>query len=473
MLDETDLPEGTQLYLSGVFAPVLDELTDTNLTIIGEIPRDLDGLFVHNGPNPRFRPNVGHSWFDGDGMVHGVQLENGRATFRSRWIETAGLKDDCAAGHATYAGSQARPGIGKRHKNVANTDLIYHSGRLLALWWEGGEPHELSVPELRTRGTFNYNGTLAGGLTSHAKIDPKTRELCFFSWGRKRPFLHVGIASDNGLVTRYTPVDLPGPRVQHDMAISVRFFCIFDFPMMLDLQRSDQNTIGFTFDAEMPARIGLVDRNDGKAAVRWFQITPCFMWHLSSAWDEGDEFVLVGARIEHPTRIDRAGHIRNDGPMVDGEHRFDARAYMWRLNVKTGAVSERQLDDACAEFPRVNDEYICSGARYSYMIEIKADEPTVKGGALLKYDLTSGKREHLRFPEGHVGYEASFAPRNGGKEEDDGYLVGFVTNEMDLTTEFWITPSRSLADGPVARVKLPQRVPPKFHGRWVPANMLP
>jgi carotenoid cleavage dioxygenase-like enzyme len=84
MLDETDLPKGTQLYLSGIFAPVFDELTDTSLRIIGEIPRDLDGVFVHNGPNPRFRPNVGHSWFDGDGMVHSVQLENGRATFRCR-----------------------------------------------------------------------------------------------------------------------------------------------------------------------------------------------------------------------------------------------------------------------------------------------------------------------------------------------------------------------------------------------------
>jgi carotenoid cleavage dioxygenase len=90
----------------------------------------------------------------------------------------------------------------------------------------------------------------------------------------------------------------------------------------------------------------------------------------------------------------------------------------------------------------------------------------------LKYDLSSGIRERLPFPEGHVGYEMSFARRDGGREEDDGYLVGFVTNEGDLTTEFWITPSKFLADGPVARLKLPQRVPPKFHGRWVPAVTL-
>jgi carotenoid cleavage dioxygenase-like enzyme len=462
----------SELYLTGVFAPVLDEITDGELTVIGQIPRDLNGLFVQNGPNPRFRPNIGHSWFDGDGMVQAVELTEGRATFRSRWIETAGLKDDLEAGHATYVGSLSRPGAGKRHKNVANTDVIYHSGRLLALWWEGGEPYELSLPDLRTRGTFNYNDSLAGGLTSHAKIDPKSGELFFISWGRRAPFLHVGTACDDGKVTRYIPVLLPGPRVQHDMAISDRFICIFDFPLMLDLQRPNQNTLGFVFDEESPARIGLIDRRDAAAPPRWFPILPSFMWHLSSAWDEGDEFVLVGARIRHPTRRDSRGRVRDEGPIVDGEHRFDARPYMWRLNLKTGAVREQQLDDTCVEFPRVNDAHLCAGARYSYMLEIDRGEPSVKAKGVLKYDLTQRRRERLRLPDGHIGYEVSFAPRDGSAGEDDGFLVGFVTNEADLTSEFWITPAQALAEGPVARVKLPQKVAPKFHGRWLSADKL-
>jgi len=462
----------TDLYLTGVFAPVLDEMTDAHLTVVGRIPRDLNGLFVQNGPNPRFPPNVGHSWFDGDAMVQGVQIMDGRATFRSRWIETKGLKDDIEAGRATYVGSLSKPGAGKRHKNVANTDLVYHSGRLLALWWEGGEPYELSLPDLRTKGTFSYNNTLAGGLTSHAKIDPKTGELFFISWGRRPPYLHVGIAGDDGMISRYIPVLLPGPRVQHDLAISERFICVFDFPLMLDLKRPNQDTLGFIFDEESPARIALIDRRDTTAPPRWFPILPSFMWHLSSAWDEGDEFVLVGARIRHPTRCDSRGRIRDDGPIVDGEHRFDARPYMWRLNPKTGAVSERQLDDACVEFPRVNDAQLCAGARYTYMLEIDRGEPAIKAKGLLKYDLAQGRQEHLRLPHGHIGYEVSFAPRDGGACEDDGYLVGFVTNEADLTSEFWITPAQAVAEGPVARVKLPQKVAPKFHGRWLSADKL-
>jgi carotenoid cleavage dioxygenase len=366
-------------------------------------------------------------------------------------------------------GPLAKPGAGPRHKNVANTDVVHHAGRLLALWWEGGEPHELSLPDLATKGTFTYGDTLPGGLTSHAKLDPATGELFFISWGRKAPWLHVGVAGPQGRVTRHSPVELPGPRIQHDMALSERFICVFDFPMRIDLGRPDQ--LGFLFEPETPARIGLVERHDASAPVRWFEAAPGFMWHVSSAWDDGCEFVLTGARIAHPTRRDAAGRAFDHGPMVDGEHRFDARAYEWRLNVETGAVSERPLDDLPIEFPRVNDARICSGARYSYMVEL-ADAPTVKGRGLVKYDLATGGRERLAFPPGWSGNEFSFAPRDGASGEDDGYLLGFVTSEAELRSELWIVPARALADGPLARVQLPQRIVPKFHGRWIGAEKL-
>ena len=473
MTDGYTPASSAKAYLTGLYAPVMDEVTASDLTVIGEIPRDLHGMFVQNGANPRFAPNAGHSWFDGDGMVQGVTIEDGKATFRSRWIETAGLKEDLAAGHATYIGSLAKPGTpGHRHKNVANTDLVFHSGKFLALWWEGGEPYELSLPDLRTKGTFTYNDTLKGGLTSHAKIDPKTGELFFISWGPKPPFLHVGVAADTGEITRFTPVPLPGPRVQHDMAISDRFICVFDFPMMMEFDRPGQDSLGFVLNDAVPARIGLVDRHDHAAAVKWFEVAPCFMWHLSSAWDEGDEFVLVGARIEGATRVDSHGRVHDDLPLVDGEHRFDSHPHMWRLNVKTGEVREKKLDDAYVEFPRVNDAHICAGARYSYMAAIKPDEATLKADGLIKYDLDADSAERIDFPKGHFGYEASFAPREGAASEDDGYVIGFVTDEASLTTEFWITPSQDFSAGPLARIRLPQKVPPKFHGRWLSADKL-
>ena len=71
-------------HLQGNWAPVEKELTESELQIKGEIPKDLSGLFVRNG----FNPVSGHSdhWFFGNGMLHGVYIENGKASYRNRYV---------------------------------------------------------------------------------------------------------------------------------------------------------------------------------------------------------------------------------------------------------------------------------------------------------------------------------------------------------------------------------------------------
>ena len=460
---------GNAAYLTGLYAPVSQELTATDLPVIGVLPARLDGVFVQNMPNPAFTPGVGHSWFDGDGMVHSVEFRGGAAAYRNRYIETRGLREDRAAGHATYIGSLARPGAGKRHKNTANTDLIWHANRLLALWWEGGEPHALSLPDLNALGTYDYNGTLDIGLTSHAKRDPATGDLYFIAWGTRRPYLTIGVAGDDGHLKRKVAVDLPGPRVQHDMALSDRWVCVFDFPLAMDFDR-DQPALGFKM-ADQPSRIGLMSREPGVDAVRWFDVEQCYMWHVMCARDEGEEFVLLGVRTREATNVDAAGIARNDRPLVDGEHRFDSYLYEWRLNTRDGAVREGAVDDALAEFPRVNDAYIAAGARYGYLALIDETAPTLRAKGMAKYDLRNFTRRDVLFPPGCFGYEPCFAAPDDSVAEDDGYVVGFVTDAEAGTSELWVTAAGDFSAGPVARVQLPQRVPPGFHGRWIPRSV--
>ena len=76
-------------YLEGNFAPVDQELTVTDLAVTGTIPKDLNGRYMRNGPNPisAVDPETYH-WFTGTGMVHGVQLGGGRAGwYRNRWVQ--------------------------------------------------------------------------------------------------------------------------------------------------------------------------------------------------------------------------------------------------------------------------------------------------------------------------------------------------------------------------------------------------
>src|SRR5258708_1241416 len=74
-------------YLTGNYAAVFDELPATPCSIQGKIPKALNGLFLRNGPNPVYPPTPYH-FFDGDGMVHAVRIENGQASYMNHFVET-------------------------------------------------------------------------------------------------------------------------------------------------------------------------------------------------------------------------------------------------------------------------------------------------------------------------------------------------------------------------------------------------
>ncbi len=102
-----------------------------------------------------------------------------------------------------------------------------------------------------------------------------------------------------------------------------------------------------------------------------------------------------------------------------------------------------------------------------------ADTETVLFDGLLRYDRVDRRAGPTTgFGPGRFGSEAPFAPRDGSTGEDDGYLVTFVTDERDGRSEVEILDAADIAAGPVARVRLPQRVPVGFHATWVRADQL-
>src|SRR5262245_54681979 len=118
-------------YLVGPYAPIGNEL-DTPLTeVVGQIPRDLSGLYVRNGPDPRFAPVGRHHWFDGDGMLHAVWAHEGRMRYRNRWVRTVGLVRDEEVGRVLWSGIMeltAHNPPDAPYKDTANTDVLFHDG---------------------------------------------------------------------------------------------------------------------------------------------------------------------------------------------------------------------------------------------------------------------------------------------------------------------------------------------------------
>ena len=145
-------------FLTGNFAPVRSE-DDFTLMVRGNMPRELRGVLYRNGPNPQFEPRDGnHHWFVGDGMIHAFAIEDGGVTYRNRWVRTHKWSVEHAAGHALFGSwgnpMTSDPAVVGTDSGVANTNIVWHGGHLLALE-EAHAPIALEERSVATRGVYD------------------------------------------------------------------------------------------------------------------------------------------------------------------------------------------------------------------------------------------------------------------------------------------------------------------------------
>lgn len=460
-------------YLHGIYAPTLYETHATDLEVEGELPSDLFGAFVRNGPNSVFAPKNLYHWFDGDGMVHAVYFRDGRASYRSRLVRTEGLSDEERHGGSIWPGimgpfdfSLPRGPI----KDTANTDLIFHNGQLLALWYLCGAPHRIDPHTLDTLGIEDFGGKLRTTVSAHPKVDPRTGELVYFTLSDDAPFMRYGVVSADGELAHEIPIELPGPRSPHDLTITENHSIVHDFPLFHDseiLRKSGHRVTRFHRD--LPSRFGVVARRGSADSVRWFEFEPGYVLHMVNAWEDGDWITMDGCFQPDPTIVRRA----EDGELASmlGYLRIRAHLHRWRMNLATGEAREEPLDDLNVEFCLPDTDLYGARTRYSYHQHLPPDMDTVDFRALVKYDHESGRCQRFDYPAGHYGGESPFARRAGATAEDDGYITSFVSDESGRS-QCWVFSALDITKGPIAKVELPTRVPIGFHAKWIPGGRL-
>jgi carotenoid cleavage dioxygenase len=450
-------------YVQGLYAPVADEVTARDLPVIGELPRDLNGAYFRNGPNPKRPPQGMHHWFDGEGMVHGVWFENGRARYANRYVRTGDFLSE-GKGAVAMPGifERAREGAGRStvYKDTANTDIVVHNGRLLALWYISGKPVALDLQTLETIGVEEFGGKLPKNVSAHSKVDPATGEFVFFDYALYEPTMSFGTVSADGRLTHFQEVDLPGPRLPHDMGLTENYVILHDLPVIFS-DSAIRNRMWQIHVANQPTRFGVVPRKGG--AATWFEFPTCYIYHVINAWEEGDEVVMAACKMVPNGFAPDPAAYGPYAPMVT-VLALRAQPFLWRMNMKTGKGTETQLDDGLSEFPVVNLDYTGRKSRWSYHV-VMDDHVLQRYSALRKYDLSKGRYEQHDFEQGVYGSEPAFAPRDGSSAEDDGYVVTFTT-DSEGRSEARVLDAQNFAGQPIARIKLPQRVPAGFHGTW-------
>jgi carotenoid cleavage dioxygenase-like enzyme len=450
-------------------APIPSESDAASLKIEGELPRELNGTLYRNGPNPQFNSPGAH-WFVGDGMLHAFHLENGRASYRNRWVRTAKWQAEHDAGRALFGGFGQRlpgaPASTPSDGGVANTNIISHGGRLLALE-EGHLPTEIEPGTLKTLGPTNYGGRIAGPFTAHPKIDPLTGEMMFFGYhagGPFSPLLSFGSVNASGIVTKFDRFEAPYSSMVHDFIVTENHLLFPILPITGSMERLMRGKPPYAWEPDKGGYVGVMRRNGSAADIVWFRAASCYVFHVMNAWEEGERIIADVMQFEEAPLF-----AHPDGSPTDLK-KARARHCRWTFDLaaNTDRFTQTYLDDLTGEFPRIDDRRAGLVNKHGWYA---CANPDLYGAlcGVVHVDGNGSRRGQYLLPAGDTISEPVFVARGHDAAEGDGWLLAVVWRARENRSDLAVFNAGDVEAGPAALVQLGTRVPDGFHGNWVGA----
>jgi carotenoid cleavage dioxygenase-like enzyme len=452
--------------------PIAVEVDAPNLKVTGELPRELNGTLYRNGPNPQFAAPGAH-WFVGDGMLHAFHLENGRASYRNRWIRTPKWLAEHDAGRALFGGFGQKlrdaPASAPGDGGVANTNIVFHAGRLLALE-EGHPPTEIEPGTLRTKGYCNYGAAISGPFTAHPKIDPATGEMVFFGYNAGGPFsaaISFGAVNASGAVIRFDRFTAPYASMVHDFIVTENHLLFPILPITGSMERAMRGRPPYAWEPDKGSYVGVMQRGGEACDIKWFRGEACYVFHVMNAWEDGSRIIADVMQFEEAPLFPHP-----DGSPTDPK-KSRARLCRWTFDLagQTDRFSRVYLDDVAGEFPRIDERR--AGRRSGHGWYACANPGAAYSGALsgLVHVAADGaRRGQYLLPVGDSISEPVFVARADDAAEGDGWLLAVVWRGRDDRSDLAVFNAGDVAAGPVALVELAHRVPDGFHGNWVAAE---
>ena len=466
--------------------------------------------------------------FDADGMVIAATFdpEEKRILFRNRFVRTDGYVEDKEKGIMSRPGvfgTKVSGGFLKNlfrldFKNVANTHVLYRDDKLYALW-EAGWPYILDPLTLENdvRGEprgHDLNGLLAKdqNFAAHYRYDAGNGNVVNFG-------VQLDPGSGNCRVDlwefdeRMRPIRddkvsfvFKGAGVIHDFVVTENWHVFVMPPAEVDQKKALLGLLGrapfaevIGFDREATeSTVYLIPRSKylerGSAEemvageddrVKAIKVPYHFNFHFANAYEDEDGNVVIDSVLTDS--VDLGLEMDDSVPVWEAADldEFSPGRYD-RLTVDpTGKAAPRMETKSRREpeFPTIPRELSSRRHRYAYTVGAHKDYETFSNGkgkgangSILKIDTEDPTRsEAFAFlPHEFVG-EQVFCPKVGvdvtkPEHEDRGYLVTYVENRRDLTTDmviFDVEGEKALERGPVARLEMPTWLPPGLHGTFV------
>lgn len=452
------------MFLAGPFKPQQQESRLDDLRVHGAIPADLRGTLFRAGSNPFFEPKYPdkYHWFDGDGMVHAITIEDDKVSIANRYVATAGLQAEQQVGHALYGsfmhGGEPLVMDGSQPflKNPANTNVL-RLGDDVLVFCEGQIPHRLDPESLDTTGMFDFGG-VEGPVTAHFKIRSDGEFLFFGAMGEVVNFYRA--TPDGKVIARHT-FNQDAPSFNHDFAITENYAVFISSPALFSIEYVIEGKPSTIWDPSVATKIGLLEIETGE--IKWYETNQTFApTHFLNAYEEDGKVVIdVSCAPDFGARIGE----RNPFSV--------ATPWRWTINLADGAIEGRQIAPINSEFARFDERLTGKAHRYGYYAATKTGEfcEDFLFDHLVRIDSSSGEAVFNAGADGLTSPgEPVFVPRVGGVAEDDGYILSIWWNPHQDQSELLISDARNFDAAPLARIELGQRVPLGFHGNWWPAR---
>lgn len=441
-------------FLTGIHKPMTEELTLTDLKVTGEIPVQLAGRYVRIGPNP-YRPDPrGHHWFIGDGMVHGIRLKDGKAEwYRNRYIRSQVLE--------AVGGPKAAPGPRRTQRDGVNTNVVQIAGKITAIVEAGSSPAVLD-DNLETVAYTEFGGTLTAPFTAHPHLDPKTGQFHAITYDAMTPdkVWYVRL-SPEGKVLREVEIPVAhGPSI-HECTITDHYVLIFDLPVTFSMASLVAGQ-GFPYrwNPEHKARVGLLSKDGSADDVIWCDVDPCYVFHVANSYEDAAGNVICDSAVYET--------MFSEGP--EGPNGKPLGLERWTIDPVARTVARKTIDATEQEFPRPDERFFGQDYRYAWAIGLPAggDPSFLDAQPLYCHDLKAGTRQVHDFGPDRIPGEFVFVPRAEDAPEGDGWMMGYVIDAANETTDLVILDAADIAKPPVASIHIPHRIPPGFHGNWLP-----
>ncbi len=433
--------------------------------VYGKAPSGLSGSLYRNGPAQfRYGDAYASHWFDGDGMVQRVAIEDGKAVHSGRFVQTVKHKAETEAGRFLAPGfgtlgDPEYPVMSADDVNAANTSVLMVNGELLALW-EAGSAISMNAETLETKGPKVWRDDLKSmPFLAHPKVEPDGRVWNLALAGPNVGIYRIGKSGD---LEEFGLVNIGKAAYIHDWTMTDRHLIILVQPWINENLRPPV-VAGFEWRPEEGMKLLIVDKDD-LTKQRWAQAPARAFFHTGSAWEERDGTIRFDvAFYKEPVLGVGGGADEIRGEWTEPDLAFKSDFTQVIIPPSGDArLLETGLD---GEFPQVHPQFRGQNRQLSALVT-GASSNMPGTSALSVHDWKTGRTDTFDFGASRMVEEFLFVPKPGGIKELDSWLVGPVLNTKAKASEICVFDAADVSGGPVCIWQADYFWPLGFHGTW-------